>query len=413
MSRGSRAAIGAGAGEATVTGETPDGMRDELLAILAEDAHNTERLCRRLDSLKRETGLGVHAAVLLILTRKRFPDAEAELHWAAIVERQREMSGTLAREVGVRVATMDYFVNVNRQLAQPTLIEMELLESESASTLDPVTGLVAERTFRTALANELRRSRRYELAASVVLFDLDDFAGINDRLGPLVADRVMREAAILLSNNVRDIDLAARCPSDELVLLLPETDRNGALLVADRCRRAIERYFGVDGPPRQAVGLTVSGGIASYPGDAHAPEDLLTSAACALYQAKAAGKNVIELNQPERRRYLRFDLEPGLFEVEILSSSGAAPNELINFSRDGLLFRSPEAIEVAERIELRLASDDPERPVLRGTVVRLEELHEGGGPGADRYDIGVVFDRQGIESRRDMLAFLERARASR
>jgi diguanylate cyclase (GGDEF)-like protein len=396
-----------------VSGDVPATLRDELLTILAEDAQNAERLCKRLDSLKRETGIGVHAALLLILTRKRFPDTEAELHWAAIVERRREMSEALAREVGVRVAVMDYFVNVNRQLAQPTLIELELLEAQPTSTLDPVTGLVAERTFRTALANELRRSRRYELAASVVLFDLDDFGGINDRLGPLVADRVLREAAILLSNNVRDIDLAARCPSDELVLLLPETDRNGALLVADRCRRAIEDFFGANAPQRQAVGLTVSGGIASYPGDAQAPEDLLACAARALYQAKAAGKNVIELNQPERRRYLRFDLDPGLFEVEILPSSGAAPGELINLSREGLLFRSPEAIDVAERIELRLVSGGPDPLVLRGTVVRLEQLSEADAPPADRYDVGVVFDRQGIGSRREMLAFLERARARR
>jgi len=396
-----------------VTAGPPDALREELLAILAEDAHNTERLCGRLDSLEREIGLGVHAALLLILTRKRFPDTEAELHWAAIVERQREMSEALSREVGVRVATMDYFVNVNRQLAQPTLIELEMLEAGANATLDPVTGLVAERTLRTAVANELRRSRRYELAASVVLFDLDDFAGINDRFGPLVADRILREAAILLSNNVRDIDLAARCPSDELVLLLPETDRNGALLVADRCRRAIESFFSADAPARQAVGLTVSGGIAAYPEDALAPEELLTSAARALYQAKASGKNVIELNQQERRRYLRFDLEPGLFEVEVLAPDGAAPREIINVSRDGLLFRSPEAIDVAERIELRVVSGAPDRPVLRGSVVRLEKLPDAEETPADRYEIGVVFDRQGGESRRDLLGFLERARAGR
>jgi len=389
-------------------------LREELLAILAEDAHNTKRLCDRLDSLAREIGVGAHAVLLMILTRKSFPDDEAQLHWNAIVERQKEMSQALSREIGVRVAALDYFVNVNRQLVQPVLIDFELLESSSQNvTLDPLTGLASEGTFRTAVSNELRRSRRYTLDAAVVLFDLDEFAVLNDRLGALVADRILREAAILLGNKVRDIDLVARCRSDELVLLLPETDRNGALLVADRCREAVEGFFANESASRPATNLTISGGVAAYPVDAHTPEQLLVCAAQALYQAKAAGKNLIELHQPERRRYLRFDLEPGLFEVEILASGTAEPRGLLNVSREGLLFASPEAIDVGERIELRLLAGDADRPVLRGSVVRLEELPESDAPGSDRFDIGVVFDMQGAPSRQALLSFLERARATK
>ena len=387
-------------------------LREELLAILAEDAHNTKRLCDRLDSLERETGVGAHAALLMILTRKSFPDDEAQLHWNVIVERQKEMSAALSREVGVRVAALDYFVNVNRQLVQPALIDFELLESSGQNArLDPLTGLASESTFRTAVSNELRRSRRYSLDASVVLFDLDDFAALNDHVGTLIADRILREAAILLGNKVRDIDLVARCRSDELVLLLPETDRNGALLVADRCRAAIEEFFANDFASRPATNLTVSGGVAAYPGDAQTPEDLLVCAAQALYQAKAAGKNLIELHQKERRRYLRFDLEPGLFEVEILASGAADPRALLNVSREGLLFASPEAIDVGERIELRLLAANADPAVLRGSVVRLEELPERDVLLPDRFDIGVVFDRQVAPSRQALLAFLERARA--
>ncbi len=389
-------------------------LREELLAILAEDAHNAKRLCDRLDLLEGEVGVGAHAALLMILTRKSFPDDEARSHWNAIVKRQNEMSQALSREIGVRVAALDYFVNVNRQLVQPVLIDFELLESSCQNaTLDPLTGLASEGTFRTAVSNELRRSRRYELNAAVVLFDLDEFAALNDRLGPLVADRILREASILLGNKVRDIDLVARCRSDELVLLLSETDRNGALLVADRCRTAIEQFFATDSASRPATNLTVSGGVAAYPEDAQTPEQLLVCAAQALYQAKAAGKNLIELHQPERRRYLRFDLEPGLFEVEVLAPGAAEPRALLNVSREGLLFTSPEAIDVGERIELRLRVGDANPPVLRGSVVRLEELPELDGPALDRFDIGVVFDMEGAPSRQALLSFLERARVSK
>lgn len=391
-----------------------ENLREELLSLLAEDAHNAKRLEERLDSLADETGVGAYAALLMILTRKSFPEDEAQLHWKLIVERQKEMSEALSREVGVRVAALDYFVNVNRQLVQPALIEFELLESQSQNaTLDPLTGLASDAAFRSAVSNELRRSRRYSLNAAVVLFDLDDFAVLNDRLGALVADRILREAAMLINNKVRDIDLVARSGSDELVLLLPETDRNGALLVAERCRAAIEGFFSAAGASRPATHLTISGGVAAYPSDAQTPEELLAGAARALYQAKAAGKNLVELHQDERRRYLRFDLEPGLFEVEVLSRGRSDSRPLLNLSQEGLLFASPEAIDVGERIELRLAGGTADTAVLRGSVVRLEELPERDPPAGDRFDIGVVFDEQTAPSRRALLTFLECARAPR
>jgi diguanylate cyclase (GGDEF)-like protein len=389
-----------------------DGTREQLLAILAEDAHNAKRLGERLESLAGEAGVGAYAALLLILTRKRFPDDEAQLHWKLIVERQTEMSEKLSREVGVRVAALDYFVHVNRQLVQPALIDLELLESSARNaTLDPLTGLASELAFRSAVSNELRRSRRYALNAAVVIFDLDDFASVNDRLGALVADRILREAAMLIHNKVRDIDMVGRSGSDELVLLLPETDRNGGLLVAERCRAAIEEFFAAAGSSRPAVHLTVSGGVAAYPSDAPTPEHLLAAAARALYQAKAAGKNLVELHQDERRRYLRFDLEPGLFEVEVLARGRADARPLLNLSQEGLLFASPEAIDVGEQIELRLAGGGASGEVLRGTVVRLEALPEQDPPVSDRFDVGVVFDEQAAPSRRALLTFLESARA--
>ena len=73
----------------------------------------------------------------------------------------------------------------------------------------------------------------------------------------------------------------------------------------------------------------------------------------------------------------------------------------------------PEAIDVGERIELRLLAGDADSSVLRGSVVRLEELPESDGAAPDRFDIGVVFDMEGAPSRQALLSFLERARASK
>jgi hypothetical protein len=231
-----------------------------------------------------------------------------------------------------------------------------------------------------------------------------------------VADRLLRELAIVLHNLIRDIDLMARPGEDELAVLLPETGRTGALLVAERFRREAQAFFARREPGDVPLSLTVSGGIACYPADATTPEMLLERAAQALYKAKAAGKNTIQLHDPERRRFLRFDLEPGRFEVEVLAPPDHRPGRARNLSRNGILFASPEILLVGETIEIRLVDGAPggARPLrIRGQVVRLEELplERPEDRGADRYEIGMAFDLDWSEGSDDLLEFLERAQS--
>ena len=401
-----------------ITREQAQALREELLAALAEDAHNSQRLLDRLDSISRESGIGAHAALLLILTRLGFEDQEARHHWAAILEHRARMAAALGRDVGARVAALDYFVNVNRKLVQPTLIDLRMLDLEGADAgRDRLTGIASDRAFRTTLQSELRRARRYEHRVAIVVLDLDEFAAINARAGELVGDRLLREAAILLSNKVRDIDLAARMGEDEFALLLPETDRNGALLVAERARREIERFFAAREVDGRAADLTVSGGIASYPEDAGTAERLLEAAAQALYQAKAAGRNAVVPYRPERRHYVRFELEPGRFEIEVLAPPDKLPGSVRNLSRNGILFSSPERLEIGEAIEIRLADDTQTSLRLRGTVVRLEELapplEPAGQEAGDRYEIGVALEVDSTSSQDTLLALLEQVQVRR
>jgi diguanylate cyclase (GGDEF)-like protein len=400
--------------------EQADRLREELLGVLAEDAHNTQRLLARLDSISTESGISAYAALLLILTRLPFEEQEARGHWQAIVEHHQRMKAALERDAGIRVAVLDYFMNVNRRLTQPTLIDLKMLDPSGGDpATDRLTGLASNRALHTAVQRELRRARRYRQKATVVLFDIDDFAGINERCGSLVADRLLREAAILLSNKIRDIDLAARPGEDELALLLPETDGNGALLVAERFRGEIEKFFGRRESGGAQVNLTISAGVASYPEDAATAEKLLENAARALYQAKASGKNSVQLYRPERRRYLRFELEPGRFEVEVLSPPDHGAGRLRNLSRNGILFSSPEALHVGEEIEIRLVDGTDSASTrtmrMRCRVVRLEELPptKRAEPGEsdvaeDIYEIGVAFDLDWGEGGDDLLNFLEK-----
>ncbi len=399
-----------------ITREQAQRIRQQLLTVLAEDAHNTERLLGRLDSLSRETGVEAHAALLLILTHLAFDESEARRHWEAILVHRAQLSGRLEREIGLRVAVLDYFMNVNRQAVRPTIIDVDMFETpETPGASDPWTGLSSDATFRSAVQAELRRAKRYGLHASVALFDLDDFADFADRHGRLVADRVLREAAILLNNNSRDIDETARPGEDELAILLPETDRNGALLVAERYRRELAAHFARRETGQGAAGLTVSAGVACYPDDATSAEALLRSAAQALYRAKSVGKNAVQVFAPERRHYLRFELEPSRFEVEVLAPH-AGRGRPRNLSRNGVLFAVPELLAVGEEIEIRLidAQIAQGRPLkVRGRVVRLEELPEPLPDTGDRYEVGVAFEIQGGADEGELLEFLEQAQAVR
>jgi diguanylate cyclase (GGDEF)-like protein len=244
----------------------------------------------------------------------------------------------------------------------------------------------------------------------IALFDLDRFGEVNARVGRLVADRLLREAAILLGNKIRDIDLAARPGEDELAVLLPQTDRNGAFLVADRFRREVETHFRKREAGGKPADLTVSGGVAAYPEDGLDAEALLARAAQALYQAKGSGLNTVLVHSPERRRFLRFDLQTRHCEIEVLAPKDAGEGRVRNLSRNGLLFASPEPIEVGEDVEIRLESGSrsaTQRVLkIRGRVVRLEEAPSGEH---DRFEVGVAFDLDAGKGEQDLLEFLEQA----
>ncbi len=397
-----------------ITAHEVERVKGELLALLDEDTHNEERILHRLSQIHAETGIQVHSALLLILTRLLMEEEEARAHWNAILHHRINLITRIGRDVGLRVAVFDYFINVNRKLTRPRIIELEVLEeAETSSTLDPLTGLYNQRYFRSALQKELRRSRRYELDLALLYMDLDDFREINERYGDLVGDILLKEVAILIKNKIRDIDVAARYSGEEFILLLPETERMGAYLVAERIRREIERHFvrrDVDGKPIQ---MTLSVGIAQYPVDSTVGESLIGRAEEALYQSKARGPNSVAVYYRERRNFIRFDPDRRGLKIEVQPRSGPAPPEAPptprNISRGGLLVEMSRACDIGEEVQVRC--QDPagsQTLTLRGKVVRVEDLEGIGRPG--RFDVGIAFLLEWEHQEAEVAEFLQRER---
>jgi two-component system cell cycle response regulator len=167
---------------------------------------------------------------------------------------------------------------------------------EGQARIDPLTGLPNRRRCEEALAVEVARAQRFDAGLAVVVADLDDFKGINDRHGHAVGDDVLRVFAVVLATCLRETDLAGRWGGEEFVLLLPGTDAEGARLLADRIRERLERRA-VPVGDKLRLRLTASFGVAAASG-ALASEDLLAAADDALYVAKRTGKNRVEVAPP-------------------------------------------------------------------------------------------------------------------
>ena len=161
-------------------------------------------------------------------------------------------------------------------------------------SIDGLTGIANRRQCEEALVAEIARAERLGSALTLVLADLDDFKAVNDAHGHAVGDDVLRTFASTLRTTVRDSDLAGRWGGEEFLLLLPGADAVGAAQLADRVREAfVERSsIGRDG---EVVSVTCSFGVAQYrPGDGQ--RELFGAADRALYQAKRAGKNRVEID---------------------------------------------------------------------------------------------------------------------
>jgi diguanylate cyclase (GGDEF)-like protein len=165
-----------------------------------------------------------------------------------------------------------------------------LAAAQTGAALDALTGLPNSRSLQDALARLVAQAGRSVSPFSVVLLDLDHFRQLNDLYGHERGDDVLAAVGALLRDSIRASDYAGRYGGEEFLVLLPETDREGALLVADKLRHAVAatRVGGVDRP------LSASFGVASLPADGGDGDSLVRRADRALFAAKAAGGNRVE-----------------------------------------------------------------------------------------------------------------------
>lgn len=160
-------------------------------------------------------------------------------------------------------------------------------ELESLSMIDQLTKIYNRRKLDEVLFHEFNRAIRYEKPMSVMLIDIDFFKKINDTYGHQIGDEVLQNVAQIFKDHIRSTDYVGRYGGEEFMIICPETQKDAALILAQKLRQIIEEY-----PFKVVKSVTVSIGVSEY-----APElsvaDVIEKADKALYKAKAQGRNQV------------------------------------------------------------------------------------------------------------------------
>lgn len=160
------------------------------------------------------------------------------------------------------------------------------------ATVDSLSGLYLRRYFEKRMAEEIRRAQRFQTSFSLLLLDIDHFKRFNDTYGHLVGDEVIRGVSGVIKHQIRkDVDLAGRYGGEEMVIMLPQTPPDKAMVVAERLRQAIAEYPVSSLVSQTLPHVTASIGVAGFPEHGSEILKLIEYADMALYRAKETGRN--------------------------------------------------------------------------------------------------------------------------
>lgn len=202
-------------------------------------------------------------------------------------------------EILARINNQIKLTNIQKELELKNneLIRKNTLLEQMAIT-DSLTGLYNKGYMLKRLENEIIRAARYHEFTSLIIMDIDNFKEVNDTYGHLSGDKLLKDISKLISSLVRDVDITARYGGDEFFVICPNTDLNGAKILADRIRSRVENHkFKLE---QSSTTATLSMGISNTdPSHITLVENdlkkLINEADIALYHAKSKGRNRVEI----------------------------------------------------------------------------------------------------------------------
>ncbi|MDQ2085078.1 diguanylate cyclase [Herbivorax sp. ANBcel31] len=184
-------------------------------------------------------------------------------------------------------------INILNSIIAQAAVSIENAKLFKAATTDGLTGLITHSHFKYTLKREIEQARQYNKIFSIIMFDIDKFKIVNDTYGHQAGDTVLTSISKLLKDSLRTKDVIARYGGDEIAIILPETDINGAFTTGEKIRDLIKNLDIIN--DEIVLNVTISVGIATYPRHASGLNTLIKSADKALYKSKQNGRDMVSV----------------------------------------------------------------------------------------------------------------------
>lgn len=273
----------------------------DVESILSGDVDAPPNIKSKLDQILSQDK-SFYSKLLKKFVGEEFQEEEARTLWKEILDHKYVVSEKLGRNVGVRVAALDYLENIKKIIKSSRIIdEEEFIRTLRMATVDSLTGLYNRQYFFDFVRTHMRRDRTLCLA----FLDLDGFKKYNDTEGHTAGDLVLQEFAVMVRQKFENENcIVGRYGGDEFVVCMLDVPKHKAYPIFDEFRKEMQEQF-------LSVKITVSIGLCEYPTDSKDFYDLVAKADELLYRVKEFGGNkVFMLRSVELVFYPEKDQKP-------------------------------------------------------------------------------------------------------
>jgi len=247
-----------------------------------------------LETIGKKPGTYYRDLIFAII-QIRLPEEEAQKDWREILTHKYTMSEKLDRNVGIHVATLDYFTNIKKKLANPKIVDAnEYVDTASRAITDKLTKAYNRCFFEYEFRKLFTIARSTGRVFSLIMLDLDHFKIFNDLNGHIQGDIALIETVRILHAVSSQGDTVCRFGGEEFAILLPTQTLNHAIRTAENIRRAIYDYRFNNERKLPSGRLSASLGVTCYRNEVSSLAEMIEEADNALYEAKNSGRNRVK-----------------------------------------------------------------------------------------------------------------------